>query len=86
MQSKILSDETFSQTFAGSVHNSNLSISYLSFYRSLRENVIPVLNLSFINIACSCSTGEEAYLCRLFAGRGLYDRTTIYATDFNQQY
>ncbi|MCW3127452.1 MAG: chemotaxis protein CheR [Bacteroidetes bacterium] len=58
------------------------------FYRSLREKVIPILKTySFIKVwHAGCSTGEEAYsMAILLKEAGLYDRTTIYATDFNQQ-
>ncbi|MCD6068530.1 MAG: protein-glutamate O-methyltransferase CheR [Bacteroidetes bacterium] len=58
------------------------------FYKSVRENVIPILKTyPFIKIwHAGCSTGEEAYsMAVLLKEEGLYDRTTIYATDFNQQ-
>lgn len=57
------------------------------FYKSIRENVIPVLKTySFIKLwHAGCSTGEEAYsMAILLKEEGLYDRATIYATDFNQ--
>jgi chemotaxis protein methyltransferase CheR len=57
------------------------------FYKSLRENVIPLLKTySFIKIwHAGCATGEEAYsMAIIMQEEGLYDRTTIYATDFNQ--
>ena len=58
------------------------------FYLSLRENVIPVLNtypFPKIWIAGS-ATGEEVYsMAILLKEEGLYDRTHIYATDFNTQ-
>ncbi|SHM71621.1 CheR family methyltransferase [Flavobacterium xanthum] len=58
-----------------------------AFYRSLREKVIPILKTyPFIKIwHAGCATGEEAYsMAILLQEEGLYDRTTIYATDFNQ--
>jgi len=58
------------------------------FYRALRANVLPVLKTyPFIKIwHAGCSTGEEAYsMAILLQEEGMYDRTTIYATDFNQQ-
>jgi len=58
------------------------------FYRSLRENVIPLLKTySFIKLwHAGCATGEEAYsMAIVLKEENMYDRTTIYATDFNQQ-
>jgi len=58
------------------------------FYKALREQVIPVLRTyPFIKVwHAGCSTGEEAYsMAILLQEEGLYERTTIYATDFNQQ-
>ncbi len=44
----------------------------------------PILFLKIWH-AC-CATGEEAYsMAIILKEEGLYDRTTIYATDFNQQ-
>jgi chemotaxis protein methyltransferase CheR len=57
------------------------------FYKSLREQVIPILKTyPFIKIwHAGCATGEEAYsMAVIMQEAGLYDRTTIYATDFNQ--
>ena len=57
------------------------------FYQALREKVIPILKTyPFIKIwHAGCATGEEAYsMAILLQEEGLYDRTTIYATDFNQ--
>lgn len=86
---KILHD----QSFAGQLLQ-DLSITVTEmfrdpgFYSSLRENVIPILKTyPFIKIwHAGCSTGQEAYsLAIILKEEGLYDRTTIYATDFNQQ-
>ncbi len=89
MQFKVLNDELFA-----SVLLQDLSITVTEmfrdkgFYKSLRENVLPVLKTyPFIKIwHAGCATGEEAYsMAILLKEEGLYDRTTIYATDFNQQ-
>lgn len=89
MQSKILSDETFASRL---LQDLSITVTEMfrdpGFYRSLRENVIPVLKTyPFIKIwHAGCSTGEEAYsMSIILQEEGLYDRTTIYATDFNQQ-
>jgi chemotaxis protein methyltransferase CheR len=57
-----------------------------SFYRALREEVIPLLKTyPFIKIwHAGCATGEEVYsMAILLKEEGLYKRTQIYATDFN---
>lgn len=56
------------------------------FFLTLRERVIPFLRtFPFINIwQAGCATGEETYsLAIILKEEGLYDRTQIYATDFN---
>jgi len=89
MQLKVLNDEVFA-----SILLQDLSITVTEmfrdkgFYKSLRENVLPILKTyPFIKIwHAGCATGEEAYsMAILLQEEGLYDRTTIYATDFNQQ-
>lgn len=56
------------------------------FFKALREEVIPVLR-TYPNIriwTAGCSTGEEVYsLAILLKEEGLYDRSTIFATDIN---
>jgi len=57
-----------------------------SFYRALREHVVPVLRTypSLKIWHAGCSTGEEIYsLAILLAEEGLDERATIYATDIN---
>lgn len=88
MQSKVLNDKEFASELL-----QDLSIIVTEmfrdpcFYRSLRENILPILKTyPFIKIwHAGCATGEEAYsMAILMQEEGLYDRTTIYATDFNQ--
>ncbi|MGH4139775.1 CheR family methyltransferase [Clostridium sp.] len=57
-----------------------------SFYRAFRKDVIPILKTyPFIRIwHAGCATGEEIYsMAILLKEEGLYDRSQIYATDFN---
>lgn len=57
------------------------------FYKSVRENVIPILKTyPFFKIwHAGCATGEEVYsMAIVLKEEGLYERATIYATDFNQ--
>ncbi len=70
----------------------HLSITVTSMFRDpavfqeLRKKVIPVLKKhSFIKIwHAGCATGEEVYsMAILLKEEGLYDKTKIYATDFN---
>lgn len=86
---KLLTDETFAVQLL-----SDLSITITemfrdpAFYKALREEVIPVLKTySFIKVwHAGCATGEEVYsMAIVLQEEGLSERTTIYATDFNQQ-
>jgi chemotaxis protein methyltransferase CheR len=56
------------------------------FYRAVRHTVVPYLKtFPFIKIwVAGCATGEEVYsLAILLQEEGLYNRTKIFATDFN---
>jgi len=56
------------------------------FYLAIRQKAIPVLKkLPFIKIwHAGCSTGEEVYsMAILLKEEGLYEKSQIYATDFN---
>ncbi len=88
LHNRVLGDEGFAYSF---LQDLSITVTEMfrdeGFYRSLRENVIPVLKTyPFIKIwHAGCSTGEEAYsMAVVMQEEGLYDRTTIYATDFNQ--
>jgi chemotaxis protein methyltransferase CheR len=89
MQSKVLNDESFASTV---LQDLSITVTEMfrdkEFYKSLRENVIPILKTyPFIKIwHAGCSTGEEAYsMAIILEEEGLYNRAIIYATDFNQQ-
>jgi chemotaxis protein methyltransferase CheR len=89
IQSKVLKDETFAYEL---LQDLSITVTEMfrdqDFYNSVRENVIPILKTyPFIKIwHAGCATGEEAYsMAIILQEEGLYDRTTIYATDFNQR-
>lgn len=89
LQHSVLEDEVFAARF---LQDLSITVTEMfrdpSFYRSLRENVIPVLKTyPFLKIwHAGCATGEEVYsMAILLQEEGLFERTTIYATDFNQQ-
>ena len=55
-------------------------------YKVIREKIVPFLKTyPFVKIwHAGCATGEEVYsMAILLKEEGLYDRTQIYATDFN---
>ncbi|MBN1199047.1 MAG: protein-glutamate O-methyltransferase CheR [Bacteroidales bacterium] len=59
-----------------------------SFYKSVRESVIPVLRTyPFVKIwHAGCASGEEVYsMAIMIKEEGLLHKTQIYATDFNPQ-
>jgi chemotaxis protein methyltransferase CheR len=89
IQCKVLKDEKFASEL---LQDLSITVTEMfrdpGFYRSLRENVLPILKTyPFIKIwHAGCASGEEAYsMAIIMQEEGLYDRTTIYATDFNQQ-
>ncbi|MCD4743446.1 MAG: protein-glutamate O-methyltransferase CheR [Desulfobacteraceae bacterium] len=58
-----------------------------SFYKAIREEIIPkIKDFQQINIwHAGCATGEEVYsIAVLLKEEGIYDKTRIYATDFNK--
>ncbi len=59
-----------------------------SFYMAVRKELVPVLKTyPFIKVwHAGCSSGEEVYsMAIVLHEEGLYDRTQLYATDFNDQ-
>jgi chemotaxis protein methyltransferase CheR len=56
------------------------------FYKSFRANVVPVLRTyPFVKLwHAGCATGEEVYsMAILLQEEGLYERATLFGTDFN---
>lgn len=87
MQYKILYDvEFFNLVLSDFSINVTEMFRDPSFYRAFRKDVIPILKTyPFIRIwHAGCATGEEIYsMAILLKEEGLYDRSQIYATDFN---
>jgi chemotaxis protein methyltransferase CheR len=83
----LLRDESFG---AQLIHGLSVALSEMfrdpEFFRTLREQVIPYLKTyPYAKIwHAGCATGEEVYsLAIVLQEEGFYDRTTIFATDFN---
>ncbi|MES2566289.1 MAG: protein-glutamate O-methyltransferase CheR [Bacteroidota bacterium] len=88
LESRVLTDELFA---ARIIYDLSITVTEMfrdpGFYKALREKVIPVLKTyPFIKVwHAGCATGQEAYsMAILLKEEGLLDRSTIYATDFNQ--
>ncbi|HLG40409.1 MAG TPA: protein-glutamate O-methyltransferase CheR [Chitinophagaceae bacterium] len=88
LQNKVLHDELFASQL---LQDLSIVVTEMfrdpDFYKFLRERIIPVLKTyPFIKIwHAGCATGEEAYsMAIILKEEGIYDRATIYATDFNQ--
>lgn len=86
---KIMKDELF---FEKLVKEFSITVTELfrdpSSYRELKLKVFPILKTyPFIKIwHAGCATGEEVYsLAILLKQEGLYEKATIYATDFNDE-
>ncbi|MFE5321033.1 CheR family methyltransferase [Paenibacillus sp. NPDC056579] len=88
LQSRVLHDRSCMERLV-----SDLVIHVTEMFRdpglfaSFRKHVVPVLrNLPAIRIwHAGCSTGEEVYsMAILLHEEGLYERTTLYATDMNE--
>lgn len=84
----ILHDEAFARR---AIFDFSITVSEMfrdpGFYVALRHSVAPYLHTYpfFKAWVAGCATGEEVYsLAILLAEEGLYDRATIYATDYNE--
>jgi chemotaxis protein methyltransferase CheR len=84
---KVLHDEEF---LSGLVRYFSVAVTEMFrdpfVYRALREHVAPLLRTwPFFKVwHAGCATGEEVYsLAIVLREEGIYDRATIYATDFN---
>ncbi len=89
MQHQVLNDRSF---FEQLIADFSINVTEMfrdpPFYKVFRQEVVPVLKTyPFIKVwHAGCSSGEEAYsMAILLKEEGLYDRTQIYATDFNGQ-
>ena len=87
MQHRVLRDVEFFETL---LRDLSINVTEMfrdpSFYKSLRVEVIPFLKTyPFVKIwHAGCSTGEEVYsMAIVLQEEGLYKRTQLYATDFN---
>ncbi|MEE8326924.1 MAG: protein-glutamate O-methyltransferase CheR [candidate division NC10 bacterium] len=86
---RVLHDEEF---FSRLVRYFSISVTEMfrdpPVYRAVREKVIPLLKTwpNFKIWHAGCATGEEVYsLAIVLKEEGIYDRATIYATDFNDE-
>jgi len=85
---RLLYDETFSQA---AIQEFSVAVTEMfrdpEFYRSIRQIVVPYLKTyPYIRAwHAGCAMGEEVYsMAILLQEEGLYDRATIFATDFNE--
>jgi chemotaxis protein methyltransferase CheR len=89
MQHKLLYEKEFFETLLVKLSvNVTEMFRDPSFYNALRTVVIPQLkSRPFIKIwHAGCSTGEEVYsMAILLKEENLYEKSWIYATDFNEQ-
>lgn len=87
MQHQVLFDRAFLETL---LNDFSINVTEMfrdpPFYKAFREEVVPVLKTyPFIKVwHAGCSSGEEVYsMAILLKEEGLYERSQIYATDFN---
>lgn len=89
MQHKLIYDEAFFELI---LKDFSINVTEMfrdpGYHKQVREEVIPILKTyPYIKIwHAGCSSGEEVYsMAIMLKEEGLYDRTQIYATDFNQE-
>ncbi len=87
MVPKLLHDRPF---FEAMINELTITVTEMfrdpGFYRAIREVVVPYLKTyPFIRVwHAGCATGEEVYsLAIVLREEGLYERATIFATDYN---
>jgi len=87
MQHQVLYDRWFLETL---LRDFSINVTEMfrdpPFYKAFRQEVVPVLKTyPYIKVwHAGCSSGEEVYsMAILLKEEGLYERTQIYATDFN---
>jgi chemotaxis protein methyltransferase CheR len=87
LQERVLHDpQAMERLLAGLSVNVTTMFRDPTFYVAFREHIVPLLRTyPFIRVwNAGCSTGEETYsLAILLEEEGLYQRSRIYATDFN---
>ncbi len=88
LQGKVLHDKSCFETL---IRDLSINVTEMfrdpGFYRVVRNEVLPVLKTyPFLKIwHAGCATGEEVYsFAIMLKEEGMYDRTQIYATDFNR--
>jgi chemotaxis protein methyltransferase CheR len=88
LQHKIIYDESFFSTL---LLDLSINVTEMfrdpSFYLALRQTIVPELKkYPFLKIwHAGCATGEEVYsVAIVLQEEGLFERTHIYATDFNE--
>jgi chemotaxis protein methyltransferase CheR len=84
---ELLNDKSFLEKL---VYDFSITVTEMfrdpGFYRAVREQVVPYLKTyPFVKIwHAGCATGQEVYsMAIVLKEEGLYDRATIFATDFN---
>jgi chemotaxis protein methyltransferase CheR len=83
----LLYDDTFARS---AIYDFSITVTEMfrnpEFYNALRQEIVPYLKTyPFVKVwIAGCATGEEVYsLAILLEEEGLYERSTIFATDFN---